>query len=392
MNIGIISEYFPKSEELEVRGGAEARAFHIAKNLAKNNEVTIITSREHGTKGEDEILGIKVFRVGKSREYSQSGSFIERFTFIKDAIKIGKQQDFDIVEGANFLSYPAAWKIGEHLDIPRVITYHDVWIGKWIKNIGISGIFGEILERYTRSKKWDLIIANSDYTKENLESFGFMSNIIITIHNGVELDKYRNIKVEKFEEPTICTISRLVKYKRVDDLIKAVNIIEEDIPKIRLKIIGTGPGELNLKNLVSKLDLEENVEFLGFVENHDDVIRILKASHVFALSSIVEGFGMVVIEAMVADIPYVASDIPPIREATNKGIGGLLYEPGNCKDLALKIKTLLTADSLQPDLMKDVNKHILKHDWAVISHEIEKCYGKLLKTCLNRVHAQWKSH
>jgi len=99
----------------------------------------------------------------------------------------------------------------------------------------------------------------------------------------------------------------------------------------------TGPEEVNLKKLVNKLNLRANVEFLGFIENHDDVIRQLKASDVFALPSIVEGFGMVVIEAMAAGIPYVASDIPPIREVTSKGIGGLLFEPTNCEDLALKL-------------------------------------------------------
>ncbi|MCD6210317.1 MAG: glycosyltransferase family 4 protein [Methanophagales archaeon] len=378
MKIGIISEYFPKSKNLEIRGGAEARAFHIAKILVKNNEVTVITSREDGRKVNDEILGIKVFRVGKSRKYTQAGSFIERFTFIKDAIKIGKKQDFDIIEGTNFLSYPVAWKVGEYLAIPKVITYHDVWIGKWIKNIGITGIFGEILERYTRSKKWNTIIANSNYTQETLRAFGFMSDNIITIHNGVDLEKYRNIKVEKFEEPTICTISRLVKYKKIDDLIKAVSIIQKDISNIKLKIIGTGPEEVNLKKLVNKLNLRANVEFLGFIENHDDVIRQLKASDVFALPSIVEGFGMVVIEAMAAGIPYVASDIPPIREVTSKGIGGLLFEPTNCEDLALKVKMLLKDESLRAKVMKDGNKHVENYEWTKMAREVEKLYDKLI--------------
>jgi len=378
MNIGIISEYFPKSEKLEIRGGAEARTFHIAKNLAKNNDITVITSREFGTKREDEILGINVFRVGRSREYTQAGSFLGRSTFITDAIKVGRRQDFDIVEGTNFLSYPVAWKIGEHFDIQKVITYHDVWIGKWIKNIGVSGIAGEFLERYTLSKKWNLIVANSNYTKENLKRVGLDSNNVITIPNGVDLEKYRNIEAEKFEEPTICTISRLVKYKRVDNLIKAVEIIKKEIADIKLKIIGTGPEEANLKKLVSNLSLRENVEFVGFVEDHDDVIRILKASYVFALPSIVEGFGMVVIEAMAAGIPYVASDIPPIREATNNGIGGLLCKPANCEDLALKLKMLLKDDSLRAKVMKDGNRHVENYDWTKLSCEVEKWYEKLI--------------
>ena len=379
LKIGIISEYFPKTEEIEIRGGAEARTFYIAKHLVKNNEVTIITSREHGTKSDYEILGMKVYRVGKSREYGQAGSLLNRVTFIKDAIKIGKKQDFDIVEGTNFLSYPVAWKVGEYLAIPKVITYHDVWVGVWIKNIGITGIFGEILERYTLSKKWDLIIANSNYTKENLKNVGIDSRNIITVPNGVDIEKYRNVKADKFKEPTICTISRLVKYKRICDLIVAIKIIKREIPNIKLKIIGTGPEETNLKKLTNKLGLVDNIEFLGFVERHDDVIKILKASHVFVLPSIVEGFGMVVVEAMAAGIPYVASDIPPIREVTDGGVGGVLFNPMDYKNLALMIKNVLTEDSLRKDLMTDVNKYIENYDWMKISYDVERQYGRLIK-------------
>ena len=379
MNIGIISEFFPKSEKLEVRGGAEARAFYIAKNLARNNKVTIITSREYDMEREDEILGIKVFRVGKSRKYSQAGSLVERITFIKEAIKLGRRLDLDIIEGTNFLSYPVAWKVGEYLNIPKVMTYHDVWLGRWMKNIGISGILGEVLERYALSRKWDLIIANSNYTKENLKRAGLNSNNILTIYNGVELAEYQDIEVKKFEEPTICTISRLVKYKKVNDLIKAIYLIKEEIPGVKLKIIGTGPEEANLRKLASKLALEKNIDFEGFLESHQEVIRILKASHIFALSSIVEGFGMAVIEAMAAGIPYVASDIPPIREATNNGIGGLLFEPENCEDLALKIKTLLRDKLLQTHLIEEGNKYIKNYDWSKISQEVENWYIKLIR-------------
>lgn len=375
MHIGIISEYFPHSEKIEIRGGAEARTFHIAKRLAKNHQVTIITSREPGMEREDEVLGMKVFRVGKIRNYSQSGFFVERASFIRQAIKVGKKQDFDVVEGTNFLSYPPAWKIGEHLGVPKVVTYHDVWVNRWIKNIGIAGIVGEVLERYALSKDWDLVFANSNYTKSNLEKVGINSSIVV-VPNGVDLERYGKIVVDKFEHPTICTISRLVKYKRVDDLIRAVDLIREDIPDVKLKVIGSGPEEGNLSKLVKELGLEENVEFLGFIEDHNDVIRVLKASHVFALPSVVEGFGMVVIEALAAGIPYVASNISPIYEVTKGGVGGLLFKPMDHEDLAQKIKVILNSSD---NLLDGLDGFIEDYNWGRIASNIERYYESLLR-------------
>ena len=132
----------------------------------------------------------------------------------------------------------------------------------------------------------------------------------------------------------------MVSYKRIDDLIRAVKILKLDFPNVKLKIIGIGPQEEYLKKLSKNLGIEDDINFVGKISNASDLIKVLKSSHVFALPSIAEGFGIVIIEAVAAGIPYVASDIPPIREVTNGGIGGLLCEPKNYNDLALKIKTL----------------------------------------------------
>ncbi len=66
MKIGIITEYFPVSDALDVKGGAEACAFSEAKYLAKKHEVTVITSREAGTEKNDNICGINVIRCGRN--------------------------------------------------------------------------------------------------------------------------------------------------------------------------------------------------------------------------------------------------------------------------------------------------------------------------------------
>ncbi len=68
MRIAIVTEFFPKSEKVEIRGGAEARAFHVAKHLAKKHEVTVITSRERGASRRSKFLNIEAIRVGKERK------------------------------------------------------------------------------------------------------------------------------------------------------------------------------------------------------------------------------------------------------------------------------------------------------------------------------------
>ncbi|ABR56017.1 glycosyl transferase group 1 [Methanococcus aeolicus Nankai-3] len=378
MNILIITEYFPSSEECNVKGGVEARAFYIAKNLAKNHNVYVITSWEEGLSQKDEFCGISVIRCGKQRKYSQGGSFIERLSFMNEAVKTGKKLDVDIVEGYNFITYPVAYNISKKLNIPRVATYHDVWLGgEWIKNLGFFGIFGEILERYILSKKWDKFIAVSKYTKEKLIKAGVKEKNIGVVYNGVNLEEYQKIKVPK-EKNTLCYVGRLVKYKKVDDLIKSINIIKTDFPDVKLKIIGTGPEKENLGKMIKSLHLENNIEFLGFVEKHEDVLKHVKSSTIFSLPSIVEGFGMVTIESVASETPYVNSAIPPTVEITENGKGGLLFEPENVDELSLKIKMLLEDKDLYFKKQKECLELSKKYDWKKLTHDVENIYLDIL--------------
>lgn len=371
MRIAIATEFFPKSEKIEIRGGVEARAFHVAKQLAKTHDVTVLTTRERGTEKKDEFLGIEVLRLGKERKYSQKGSLVERLSFIMEGGKI--KGEFDVVDGYNFISYPLAWKIAKRNEVPAVATYHEVWLGRWVKNIGISGIFGELLERYVLSRSWNKFIAVSRFTEDKLKERGVLKEEIEVIPNGIEIKEYRKTKVKKFPLPTICCISRLVEYKHVNDLLNALTIVKKDIPEVRCKIIGTGTEEKRLKSLAIKLNLQKNVEFLGFVEDHEDVVRTLKASHVFCLPSVVEGFGLVLLEAMASQVPYVASEIEPLVETTNRR-GGLFFKPRNHRDLAEKLLQMLKDRNLRKKCVKEGSQQVQNYEWESIAKRIEEVY------------------
>lgn len=373
MRIAIVTEFFPKSEKIETRGGAEARAFHVAKHLAKKHEVTVITSRERGVSHRSKFLNIEVIRVGKERKYSQGGSLPERLSFIHKGVKV--QKKFDIIDGYNFVSYPLAWKIAQKQGASAIATYHDVWIGRWVQNIGLSGIFGELLERYVLSKKWDKFIAVSGYVKDALVKRGIERGKIEIIPNGVEIGEFEDVKIKKSRDPTVCCISRLVEYKHVNILIDALALVKKEIKNVKCVIIGTGPLREKLESQVNKLGLGENIKFFGTLEHHREVIGVLKSSHILCLPSTVEGFGMVLLEAMASRVPFVASEIKPLVETTGRR-GGLFFKPLDHENLARKLLLLLKDEKLQKRLVRDGVKQAKKYDWGTLVEKIEDVYER----------------
>lgn len=372
MNICIVTEYFPHSESLDIKGGVEVCCYNEALELSKFHNVTVLTSKE-GELDEFNIQDVHVICCGDDRGYVQKGSFTSRMKFMKDALnKHEILEDVDLVIGYNFITYPVAYKLAEKLNSKVALRYHDVWIGEWTKNMGITGLFGEILERYIFKKDIDLYVAVSDYTRNNLNKYVDNSKTI-TVHNIVD---FPQVESEHYSKPTISCVARLVEYKRVNDLIKAVNIIKQEIPDIQCKIIGTGPEEEKLKNLTTQLNLEDNVEFLGFVEEHDDVMKVVNSSDIFCLPSIVEGFGIVIIEAQSLKTPFVAARIPPVVESSGQK-GGLFYEPKDYEQLASQIQRILGDDELIKKLQIEGLENKNNYTKEVIGAKLNKAYESL---------------
>lgn len=142
-------------------------------------------------------------------------------------------------------------------------------------------------------------------------------------------------------------VSRIEKPKGQDVLIKAFGQVVKAIPKSKLVIVGEGQTT-NLKKLVSRLGMEKKVEFKGRVKKAYDEMGNFNV-FVFPSSWKLEGFGLVLIEAMMLGIPIVARNQGPVPEVT--GDSALLVD-GDYKDFAKEIKKVLTKVSLRRKLIK----------------------------------------
>lgn len=378
MKIVMITEYFPQSEDCEIRGGVEARCFYVARELARKHEVTVISALEPNMPTEQTLDGIRIVRCGKTREYHQTGALRERLSFMRQAYKLGIKLDADLVEGTNFMSYLPAYYVARKKRRPSVALYADVWVGRWIHNIGlIQGIMGEVLEWFVLSRNWSYLIAISRFTQKNLLKCGVQEKKLKLIYLGVDTGKCRSISAPKGKRPTICCVARLVEYKKVDVLVRALSLMRNHVENIQCNIIGVGPELEKLEGIVRELDLEGNIHFLGFVKKHEDVLKEIKKSHVFCLPSVVEGFGLAVIEAMACSTPYVCSNISPLKEVTHNGTGGLLFEREDPDDLAKKILLLLDDDALYRRCVQEGLELAQRYDWTTTARETEMFYTEI---------------
>ena len=382
MKILLVSDFFPKGKDLKFSGGVEARTFFLAKNLAKNNQVTVICTRQPKTKPSAKMFGFKILRVGPVISYNSGAPSVlethKRIAFTMDAINVGKQLDIDIVDGGNFNDHFIAKRIASSKKIPAVFWYPDVFIGQWIKTSGIlGGLVGYLLEKTNLFFSADLFIAISNVTKDKLIAAGVDKAKVITIPCGIEASEFKQ-KAHKSKIPQIICISRLVSYKRIKDLFFAFALVERELKKVRLLIVGGGPQKKELLHLARELKILNKIQFLENLPRQK-LIKKINESHLFVLPSAVEGFGISTVESAAAGIPYVVSDIPVFGEVTKNGKGGLLFNLGSPTDLAAKIKRLLQHDTFYKNKIEDAKELARFYNWREITIDTEKNYQSLIR-------------
>lgn len=376
MRITYVSEYFPVTEQGELRGGAEARVFYIVQELAKRHDITILSSMEEHAPRETRLFGgqLRVLRVGPMHRFVQSGSLTTRVQLIR-ALRLALcQSSGDILDAQNFLAYWPSW-YGRTGYTKAIMTVHDVWRGRWLRLFGPFGLLGEVYERYVISRPWDGFIANSNMTKQRLLESGVRAERIVVIYNGITQAIFRH-EHQRFADPTVVYVGRLVQYKRVQDLLEAFAIVQKKIPNATLFIIGIGPYRDVLTSRVRSLSLR-GVSFLGHIPRHEDVLSLIAKSHIFCLPSVIEGFGMVTMEAMALGVPYVNADLPITREVAD-GKGGLLFQPKNVQACADCIIRLLRHTPLHSRLSEEATNRAKMFLWSNFARQTEEFYRQIL--------------
>ncbi len=360
-----------------ITGGAEKRVYEMARRLVqRGHEVHWYGIGwwwpENGQK-DIEIEGIHLHGVCKPMDlYNDERRSIGEAVYFAVRLlpKLGREK-FDVIDcqGFPFFSCFTAKINSLFIGSPLVITLHEVWNDYWYEYLGKAGFFGKLVEKLMVNLT-GRIITVSKKTKADLKAMKSSEKSVV-IPNGIDFNYISKISPSD-KKSDIIFAGRLIKEKNVEILIRAIPDVKEKIPDIKCCIIGDGPERAKLDKLVQELDIQNNVEFKGFMKDYSSLISYMKSSEVFVLPSTREGFGIVVIEANACGLPVVVVDskMNAASDLIINNKNGIISDFSK-EDIAENIINMMDK---KEKMQKDCIETSREYDWDKIVDALEEFY------------------
>ncbi|MFC1924219.1 glycosyltransferase family 4 protein [Chloroflexota bacterium] len=363
MNIAQVSPY-----DYAYPGGVNTHISHLALQLAKMGHHIKILAPCSNKKALPSTEGI--IPLGKTIPWISNGS-VARITLsmwllpkIKPILEDG---EFDIMHFHEPLFPSLPWIVLPQSRSVNVATFHAYYrrsIGYWYWQPLCTWYYKMIHGK----------IAVSEWAK------GFVSRYFPGDYNiiphGVDTERFSPeiAPIEDFCDGklNILFVSRLEKRKGITYLLKAFERVKKEIPQSRIIIVGPGNKD-RYQELVNTINLKD-VVFTGGV-SHADLPRYYRTADIFCIPATgQESFGIVLLEAMAAGKPIVASNIPGFASVLTHDIEGLLVPPRDDEALADALLSLLKDQDLRQQMGSNGRSKAEKHSWESIARRTVDFY------------------
>lgn len=266
----------------------------------------------------------------------------------------------------------------ESIQIPMVTTLH----GTDITLVGNHPFYKPAVTFSINNS--DIVTSVSQSLKEDTLNLFDIQKEIYVVPNFIDIpkkvssvSKCQREFMAKEDEKIITHVSNLRPVKRVPDVIEVFKRIQEKIAS-KLIIVGDGPDREHCEALVSKLNLNEKVVFLG---NSNEVDKILCFSDLFILPSQKESFGLAALEAMASGVPVISSNAGGLPEVNIDGESGFLSLVGDVESMAKNALKILASEETLNSYKKRAIEVAMKFD----THKIVPQYVALYEKALTEV-------
>jgi len=393
----VLTSTFPRWEN----DPEPAFVFELSRRLLSVFDVTVIAPRAPGSVDQEIMDGLKVIRFPYffrrwENLATHSGGILNRlranpFNYLLvpffllgqllALICLLRKERFDLIHAHWLIPQGFIAVLGIMLSgqsIPLLCTSHGGDL------FALKGRAFQRLKRWVMDRSAALTVVSNAMQKTVLE-MGVDLEKVEVIPMGVDLkglftpDPYIQRKSDE-----LLFVGRLVEGKGIEMLLEAMPRLLEKKPDIRLLVAGAGPLEEGLRESVRKLNVSENVDFLGMVKQSllpDYYRRATLAVFPYMLTKngVQEGFGLVVVEAMGCACPVIAGDLPAIHDSIAHEENGLLVPSGKSEALADTILRALNDPDLRLKLAAEGRKRMVeKFDWEIIAAKYKKLYDKLI--------------
>lgn len=334
-------------------GGAEVYAHEIAKRLVEQgNAVTMFCGNDGNSKNTEVIDGVHIIRKG--------GFYTVYFwAFIYYMVSFRNKFDciMDTENGIPFFT-PLYARIPIFLVIHHIhqdvhqqyVRFPLSYIAKFIEGKMMPFVY----------RKTKLITISHSSLEQISKIMPQKKEEIIMMHPGINQKIYKTFSKTDF--PSFIYLGRLKHYKNIDVAIKAFDRILKLYPDAKLWIVGEGDEDRNLEALVQNLGINNSVTFFGKVDE-DKKAELLGSAWVALQPSMVEGWGITVIEANAAGTPVVASRVNGLVDSIQDGQTGILVTPKSVKEFAASMKFLTQNPKTRKIMTKNALVWSEKFSW-----------------------------
>ncbi len=259
----------------------------------------------------------------------------------------------ELAHANNYRSAPFAHLVARWAGVPCVSTVRET-------------VSAARVRKY-RLQRLDALIAVCHAVARNLMAGGVPHDRIATVHSGVALDREEsggdvgalrarlNIAAD---EPLLGIVAHILPHKGYDELVQALGLIVQQVPRVKCLVIGEAPRKSYLAHLLRLAERVGVRDRLILVGPHENVARFYQAMDVFVLPSHTEGLPLTVLEAMASGKPVVATDVGGIREVVCTGETGVVVPARDAKRLAEATLTVLKTPVLAKAMGKAGRKRI----------------------------------
>ncbi|MDX1620917.1 MAG: glycosyltransferase family 4 protein [Nitriliruptorales bacterium] len=365
MRIALVSPY-----DLSIPGGVQSHVQHLAEELRRAGEHVATVSP--GPTGGPDHHG-----VGGTVRVPFNDS-VAPIALAPTAIRRTRASLDDIAPDVVHVHEPAVPWVSLAATLrpaaPTVGTFH-AWSDR-----DLAYRMARPLVRRAVSKLAARVAVSEAARDYHTRALGLPAGRFRVIPNGVDVGRFASAEpiddLVAEDRPYLLFVGRLEARKGLEQLIRAYLQLRANGSDTRLLVVGEGPERDRCQQLVPE-GLRSDVTFAGRVEG-DQLARFYRSADVFVSPALGgESFGIVLLEAMAAGCPVVASDIPGYRSVLEDGKNGRLVSPGDPGALATAIGELLDNAATRRALVEEARRGVADYDWSAVAGQLLDVYREV---------------
>jgi glycosyltransferase involved in cell wall biosynthesis len=328
-----------------------------------------------------EAKGYKAFYLSQKKYFR-----IFNISAVRKLAKILKDENVDIIQCQKHQS-TVYGTVAARLAGTPVVLAHVEGLDR-TRNIRRKLVNRFVLKRINR------VLTVAECVKDDvLKNNSFLSaERIFTLGNSTDYNRFAGVSISKEEirrreklpvsSFLFGTIGRLAPTKGQSYLIRAFSIVKQQIPSAQLVFVGSGRLKDRLENEARKASCHDSIRFLG---RREDIPELLRGIDCFVLPSVAEGLPSVILEAMSAGVPCIATKVGGIPEVITDKETGFLVPPGDVNTLAERMIAVAKEPQQQMEDIINKAKQLVQTSYThdVIRRKLEHLYETELRSSVN---------